>query len=87
MLAVVGISVGVAKGYDFLFFFVTISFAAVHVQPKDLVLLFIANVEKTRWIPNWSFGKTEAPSNPRQLRLTVEQLPKLRGFGPQFELS
>jgi hypothetical protein len=53
MFAVVGISIGITQR-DKLFF------APVRIKPIDIILLFIADVEKARRIPNRSLCKTEA---------------------------
>src|SRR5438105_1319742 len=78
MLTVICVPVRVTQCNDFFF-------ASVEIKAINLVLHFIANVEKTGWVPHWAFGKAEAPANPGELGIMIYELPKFWRFGLQFE--
>lgn len=75
MLAVVGISIGIAKRNNFLL-------ASVgNIDAKYLVDFFIANVEKSRRVPYRPLCKSKSGCYGGKLRVMIQQFPKLRGFG------
>src|SRR2546430_1817498 len=78
MLTVICVPVRVTQCNDFFF-------APVEIKAINLVLHFIANVEKTGWVPHWAFGKAESPANSRELGIMIYELPKFWRFGLQFE--
>src|SRR6267378_4919882 len=79
IFAVEGISIGIAKRKDFLF-------APVgNINAEYFVDFFVANVKKSRRVPDRPLCKSKPGCYGRKLRIVIQQPPKLRGFGKQFK--
>ena len=78
MVPVIRVPVRIPQCNDFFF-------APVEIKAINLVLDFVADVEKTGRVPHWAFGKAESPANSRELGIMIYELPKFWRFGLQFE--
>src|SRR5262249_41011301 len=61
--------------------------APIGIHARQLVLLFVADVEEALWIPYGPLGESEAARDLFELRVSRDQVPELRRLGFQFELS
>jgi hypothetical protein len=65
-LSVEGTSIGIADlEYRF--------YPAVRENPRELVLFFVADPEKTFRVPHWTFGKAETGCDFLELRVLGDQ--------------
>src|SRR5579863_1017606 len=79
-LTVVGIAVWIAQRDQFLF-------VPVGIDAKNLVDLFIADVDESGFIPDWTFGEAEARCDGFELGLLRNKLPESGRLCFQFEFS
>src|SRR5580692_3839456 len=80
MLAVEGISIGIAERNHFLLL-------AIETEPVNLVDGFVAYVEKTRIIPHRPLRKSEARTYYAEFGVVIHQIPKVWRLRLQLKLS
>src|SRR5205814_10536622 len=56
-----------------------------HIDTEYFVDFFIADVEKSRGIPNRPFRKSKPGGDGRELCVVIHKRPKFRRFSKQFE--
>jgi hypothetical protein len=75
-LAVIGVTVGIAERNELLF-------AAVRIHLENLVLLFIADVQKAPFVPDRPFCESESGRDAIKVSVAIQQFPESGRFGPQ----